>query len=80
MLRALGLSLGLALPLACGSDVHTDDGDCPRFDVTPDAAVTGFTAVGEWRTDSVCATYCPTDFPVCQLGSQSTVRCQRACG
>mgnify|MGYP003576357874 CR=1 FL=1 len=48
--------------------------------VTPDAAITGFAAVGEWRTDSVCTQYCSDDFPVCQLASDTSVRCQKSCG
>jgi len=66
------------LSTACGAEESEPD-DCPRFDVTPDAAITGFSAVGEWRSDSVCANYCPSDFPVCQLASQTTVRCQKGC-
>lgn len=83
-MRALSLRLAtihflLVLSTACGSVTETDT-DCPRFNVTPEGPVMGFTAVGEWRSDSVCAAYCPNDYPVCQLATERVVRCQKGCG
>ena len=71
--------LGGTSAIGCGSEVHSDDGDCPNHLVTPDAAITGFSAVGEWRTDAVCQQYCTANFPVCQLASATSVRCQKGC-
>jgi hypothetical protein len=53
--------------------------DCPSYVVVPDAGVSGFSAVGEWRTDAVCGQYCATDYPVCQLASPTSVKCQKGC-
>jgi hypothetical protein len=53
---------------------------CPWYLVVPDAGVSGFSNVGEWRTDAVCAQYCDADYPVCQLVSATTVKCQKGCG
>lgn len=64
----------------CSSQSGVTDTDCPSYVVTPDGGVAGFSAVGEWRTDAVCDQYCEPDFPVCQLQTQTTVRCQKGCG
>jgi|GEM_PF-5755604 len=53
--------------------------DCPSYVVVPDASVEGFSAVGEWRIDAVCAQYCSADYPVCQLLSAASVKCQKGC-
>ena len=72
-------SLFLSLcPLSCGGSSEAPP--CPSYVVTPDGAVTGFEAVGEWRTDSVCAQYCESDYPVCQLQTEGAVKCQKGCG
>lgn len=63
---------------ACGSTVSSAT-DSPSYLVSPDAGATGFSAIGEWRTDSVCARYCTSDYPVCQLVNQTSVRCQKGC-
>jgi hypothetical protein len=79
-LRTLLLSAGPAFLLlfssACGS---SSESTCPFYLVTPEAGVTGFSSVGEWRTDAVCAQYCQSDYPICQLSTQDTVRCQKGC-
>jgi predicted amidohydrolase len=53
--------------------------DCPSYIVVPDGGATGFSSVGEWRTDAVCAQYCQADFPVCQLATATSVKCQKGC-
>ena len=53
--------------------------DCPSYIVVPDSGATGFSSVGEWRTDAVCAQYCEVGYPVCQLVTATSVKCQRAC-
>jgi hypothetical protein len=79
-LRTLLLSAGPAFLLlfssACGS---SSESTCPFYLVTPEAGVTGFSSVGEWRTDAVCAQYCQNDYPVCQLSTPNTVKCQKGC-
>jgi hypothetical protein len=69
---------GATLAVGCGG-TGSSVTDCPSYVVTPDAGVTGFSAIGEWRGDAVCAQYCATDFPVCQLASATTVKCQKGC-
>jgi hypothetical protein len=64
----------------CSSQVGVTDTDCPNYLVTPDGGVSGFYAVGEWRTDAVCNQYWEPDFPVCQLQTPTTVKCQKGCG
>lgn len=54
--------------------------DCPSYVVVPDAGASGFSSVGEWRTGAVCAQYCQADFPVCQLMTPTSVKCQQGCG
>jgi hypothetical protein len=66
-----GVASLLLLPSACESQT-TSGTNCPSYDVVPDAGVTGFSSPGEWRTDSVCAEYCKSDYPVCQLVNQTT--------
>ena len=53
--------------------------DCPSYIVVPDGGASGFSAVGEWRTDAVCAQYCQADYPVCQLATATSVKCQKGC-
>jgi hypothetical protein len=53
--------------------------DCPSYVVVPDGSANGFSSVGEWRTDSVCAQYCQADYPVCQLATPNSVKCQKGC-
>jgi len=53
--------------------------DCPAYVVVADAGVDGFSAVGEWRIDAVCTQYCSADYPVCQLLSAASVKCQKGC-
>jgi hypothetical protein len=64
----------------CGPQEGVTDTDCPNYTVSPDAAITGFSSVGEWRTDAVCTQYCTADFPVCQLATATSVKCQKGCG
>ena len=54
--------------------------NCPSYLVTPDAGVSGFSSVGEWRTDAVCAQYCQVEYPACQQVSATAVKCQKGCG
>jgi len=74
---ALWGSVSLAVA-NCGGD-GSGVTDCPSYVTVPDGAVTGFTSVGEWRTDSVCSQYCPADYPVCQLATSASVKCQKGC-
>lgn len=69
---------GAALTIGCGG---TDSSvtECPSYVVVPDGGVTGFSSMGEWRTDAVCAQYCDKDHPVCQLVSATSVKCQKGC-
>jgi len=53
--------------------------DCPSYVVVPDGGANGFSSVGEWHTDSVCARYCQADYPVCQLATPTSVKCQKGC-
>jgi hypothetical protein len=70
---------GAILAVGCGGTVSSVS-DCPSYVVIPDAGVGGFSTVGEWRTDAVCAQYCDADYPVCQLVSATSVKCQKGCG
>lgn len=69
---------GAVLALGCGG-TSSSVTDCPSYVVVPDAGVTGFSAVGEWRSDAVCARYCDMTYPVCQLASATSVKCQKGC-
>ena len=53
--------------------------DCPSYVVVPDSPASGFSSVGEWRTDAVCTQYCQADYPVCQLVTPTSVKCQKGC-
>jgi hypothetical protein len=44
-----------------------------------DGGVVGFTFVGEYGSGPICPRYCPSDYPVCQLVSETTVKCQKGC-
>lgn len=69
------------LPLACGGGQDaTRPEECPSYKVTIDGGASGFSSVGEWRTDAVCQVYCADGYPVCQLVDPTTVKCQRGCG
>ncbi|MBK7583314.1 MAG: hypothetical protein IPI67_24370 [Myxococcales bacterium] len=72
--------VGVFASSGCSSQSGVTDTDCPSYLVSPDGGVAGFSAVGEWRTDAVCNQYCEPDFPVCQLDTPTTVRCQKGCG
>ncbi|MFL5306081.1 MAG: hypothetical protein ACJ8F1_12760 [Polyangia bacterium] len=78
MNRKVWCSLLLAVA-SCGGSAKSVT-DCPSYVVTPDAGVTGFTSIGEWRTDTICAQYCQPDYPVCQLATATSVKCQKGCG
>ena len=83
MLRTTTATLLFASLLAwggvgCASSVSSPS-DCPSYLVVPAEAPAGFEAVGEWRTDDVCAQYCKPDYPVCQLKTSTTVKCQHGC-
>jgi len=69
---------GTAFSAGCSGGA-TSVTDCPSYVVLPDVGVEGFSAVGEWRTDAVCARYCATDYPVCQFASMTSVKCQQGC-
>jgi hypothetical protein len=72
---------GLVMLLSSCGDVHMTDTDCPEYSVTPDAGVTGFSSVGEMRSDAVCQKYCTKpNYSVCKLVSDYTVRCINPCG
>jgi hypothetical protein len=77
-LRGSMLAIVTLAATACGS-TGSSATDCPSYVVSPDAGVAGFSSIGEWRTDSVCARYCTSDYPVCQLVNQTTVKCQKGC-
>lgn len=64
--------------ISCGGSSEAPR--CPSYVVMPDGGVTGFTELGEWRTDEVCAKYCQSDYRVCQLQAEGEVKCQQACG
>jgi len=66
------------LVASCGG-TSTSVTDCPSYIVTPDGGAIGFSSVGEWRTDAVCAQYCQSDYPVCQLATATSVKCQKGC-
>ena len=53
--------------------------DCPSYLVVPDSGASGFSSIGEWRTDAVCTQYCQADYPVCQLATPTSVKCQKGC-
>jgi len=63
----------------CGTQTSSVT-DCPSYVAVPDAGISGFSSVGEWRTDAVCAQYCDSQHPVCQLVSPTSVKCQAGCG
>jgi len=63
---------------SCGG-IGSSATDCPSYLVVPDGGPHGFSSVGDWRTDSVCAQYCTADYFVCQLATVTTVRCQEGC-
>lgn len=75
--RFVGL-FGAILAAGCGG-MSSSATNCPSYVVVPDAGVSGFSTVGEWRTDSVCAQYCDADYPVCQLASATSIKCQKGC-
>jgi hypothetical protein len=68
----------VALFTGCGGTNNVTP--CPSYLVVPDAGVSGFSSVGEWRADSVCAQYCDNTHPTCQLVSPTSVKCQAGCG
>lgn len=76
-LSALACSIAL-LVANCGGTTSSVT-DCPSYIVTPDGGASGFSSVGEWRTDAVCAQYCQSDYPVCQLATATSVKCQKGC-
>ena len=63
---------------SCGGSVSSVTA-CPSYVVVPDGGPNGFSSVGQWRTDSVCAQYCQADYPVCQLATATSVKCQKGC-
>jgi len=67
-----------AAGVSCGGSTSSVT-DCPSYIVVSDAGASGFSAVGEWRTDAVCAQYCQADYPVCQLATATSVKCQKGC-
>jgi len=73
-----GALYGAILAAGCGG-TSSSVTNCPSYVVVPDAGVSGFSAVGEARTDAVCAQYCDTAYPVCQLVSATSVKCQKGC-
>jgi hypothetical protein len=77
LLRLVAL-YGIAVAAGCGGTGNSVT-NCPSYIVVPDAGVSGFSAVGEWRTDAVCTQYCGTDYPVCQFASATSVKCQKGC-
>jgi hypothetical protein len=73
----LWCSISLAVANCGGSGSSVTD--CPSYVVVPDGGANGFSSVGEWRTDAVCAQYCQADYPVCQLATATSVKCQKGC-
>ena len=76
---ALWCSVSLAVLGCSGSGSGSSATDCPSYVVVPDGGASGFSSVGEWRTDAVCAQYCHADYPVCQLATPTSVKCQKGC-
>jgi hypothetical protein len=79
--RIWGMALWCLVSLAvasCGGG-GSSAGDCPSYVVVLDGGANGFSSVGEWRTDAVCAQYCQADYPVCQLATMTSVKCQKGC-
>ena len=74
---ASGALLLILCSSSCGGS--SDDRSCPSYLVTPGGGVAGFTAVGEIRTDAVCKQYCKDDYPVCELQTETVVKCMRQC-
>lgn len=74
---ALWCSVSLAVASCGGSGSSVTD--CPSYVVVADSGAIGFSSVGEWRTDSVCGQYCQADYPVCQLVTATSVKCQKGC-
>jgi hypothetical protein len=60
------------------SALHSDGG-AAALDGGLDGGASGFTFVGEWRIDHVCARYCASDCGVCQLVNETAVKCRRSC-
>jgi hypothetical protein len=78
-LRILALSCVIAAVAGgCGGTTSSVT-DCPSYTVVPDGGVSGFSSIGEARTDAVCAQYCQTDYPVCILVTVASVKCQKGC-
>jgi hypothetical protein len=65
--------------LACSSSRGSET-DCPSYVVVVEGGATGFSEVGEWRSDELCGEYCKDGYPVCQLVDPSRVKCQAGCG
>jgi len=77
--RLLALCWSIAAAgVGCGGS-NSGVNDCPSYVVVADAGVSGFSSVGEWRTDEVCAQYCQADYWVCQLATATSVKCQEGC-
>jgi hypothetical protein len=74
-----GTVLGVVLLLVgCTATAPVDD--CPSYVVVVDGGATGFSEVGESRTDEPCRQYCRDGYPVCQLLDPTRVKCQAGCG
>jgi hypothetical protein len=73
---ALWCSFGAAV--SCGGTVSSPT-DCPSYIVVLDGGANGFSSVGESRSDAVCAQYCQAEYPVCQLATANSVKCQKGC-
>jgi hypothetical protein len=67
-----------SVSVGCSSSA-TSPSDCPSYLVAPEQAPMGFSSVGAWRSDDVCTDYCRPDYPVCQLKTPTTVKCQKGC-
>ena len=79
-LRLLAIWLCAVSSLASCGGMSSSVTDCPSYLVVVDDGVSGFSSVGEWRIDAVCSQYCAADYPVCQLASPMSVKCQKGCG
>jgi len=73
------VALGLLLACSSESDPQTPSDDCPSIvqaiDAGPDTSLPG----SDWTTGAVCEAICPTDYPVCRLEAEGSVRCQKGC-
>lgn len=79
-LRTAPVLVALMFPLVSCDQSGATDTDCESYTVSPDGGVSGFTAIGEWRTGSFCLQYCEKDYTSCRQVSETAVKCRIPCG